>query len=97
VPCNVGHYLIWSRVPFLNVASIDARPLELYQTLGLWGFTGIMSEPPSHISDADRRAMRGASEHLHTFIVERFPEDEWETAWIVNPPVCHKYSYTSEN
>jgi hypothetical protein len=37
-----------------------------------------------------------ASHHTHQFVIAHWPEDQWEVAWFVNPPVgqtCYFLQY----
>ena len=38
-------------------------------------------------SDEEEELVRKAGDEIATFVKRRWNEDEWETAWFVNPPV----------
>lgn len=39
-------------------------------------------------TDEEEELVKRAGNEIHTFVKRRWNEDEWETAWFVNPPVC---------
>lgn len=58
--------------------------------IGVFGFTGAASSS----TDGEQTSSGDANEgrpgevgfELGTFVRERWTEDEWETAWFMNPP-----------
>ena len=46
-------------------------------------------------SEEEETMVKNAGKEVHEFVMRRWKEDEWETAWFVNPPVrfirrgCH--------
>lgn len=64
---------------------------------GLWGFTGADGSeepvpaagenPRTPVSDEEEKLLEEARHEFHVFVKNRWPEDDWECAWFVNPPV----------
>lgn len=57
--------------------------------LAEWGITKdnmITSAPPS---PEEAELLRCAASEVHRYVQNRWKEDEWETAWFVNPPVSN--------
>lgn len=60
--------------------------------LAEWGITLdklVRSATPSAL---ERSHLQRASSEVDTYVCQRWKEDEWETAWFVNPPVSHLVS-----
>lgn len=63
---------------------------------GLWGFTGVpprssgamYSDVAPGTSSTARSHILAAAHHTHQFVLAHWPENDWEVAWFVNPPVC---------
>jgi hypothetical protein len=53
-----------------------------------WGITidKLVRSPKG--TDEEEELVRQAGREIETFIKRRWTEQEWETAWFVNPPVC---------
>ena len=52
---------------------------------GLWGFTG---NDEIDIDDGKVIKYKTVSyKHVNTFVLQHWPENQWETAWFLNPPV----------
>jgi hypothetical protein len=43
-------------------------------------------------TEEEEKAVREAGVEVHQFIVATWKEQEWETAWFVNPPVSEVIS-----
>ena len=54
-----------------------------------WGVTleSLIRSPKG--TDEDGEMIRKMGEEVAKFVRRRWKESEWETAWFVNPPVCH--------
>ena len=103
VPPEISHYLIWTRLPVVHPALIHPSIESQVERHGLWGFTGI-DRPNSAEDDTAQNAayddvapgrsstarehILAATAHIYQFVLAHWPEDEWEVAWFVNPPVC---------
>ncbi|KAF8340554.1 uncharacterized protein EI90DRAFT_2966425 [Cantharellus anzutake] len=83
VPLDVTHFIIWSRVPFVHEMVTPYRIKDRVARDGLWGFTGGITQPKA--SDKDAHLIRQASIEIQMFVEQVWPEDEWETAWFMNP------------
>lgn len=46
-----------------------------------------MEEP----SDPVDIMMKSCGAHVHAYVLKKWPETTWETAWFVNPPVWYLY------
>ncbi|TFY54524.1 hypothetical protein EVJ58_g8810 [Rhodofomes roseus] len=89
VPNEVEHSLVWTRIPILPPELPPAIAPRLLQD-GLWGFTGSLT-PPTLAGHAarvleERVLLEAAASDVDTFVRRLWREDEWETAWFVNPP-----------
>lgn len=100
VPPEISHYLIWSRLPIVHPALVHPSVASQVERDGLWGFTGVIGQDESHndsvytdvapgTSPSARSHILAAAYHINQFVLEHWPEDDWEVAWFVNPPVCH--------
>ena len=100
VPPEISHYLVWSRLPIVHSALVHPSVKSQIDRDGLWGFTGgshdnnvaddgMYTDVAPGTSPSARSHILAASHHVHQFVLARWPEDEWEVAWFVNPPVCH--------
>jgi len=47
VPIDVEHSLVWTRVPFIDHSKYPPEVTRRFLRDGLWGFTGLLSPPPS--------------------------------------------------
>ncbi|KAG6336883.1 hypothetical protein ID866_2209 [Astraeus odoratus] len=68
--------------------SIDDLPsLEsCLQALADWGVTKEAMVYSPRGSDEEEEMVRNAGKEVSGFVRRRWPEDQWETAWFVNPP-----------
>ena len=93
----MSHFIIWSRVPAISSANIPLAVQSRVKEEGLWGFTGTEGgeepipppgiNPIPPVSDVEEKFLEDARHEFHVFVKRRWPEDEWECAWFVNPPV----------
>lgn len=87
------HFVVWTRVPLIHPATVPQRIWKRIERDGLWGFTGSdrIAEPKVVEGEDNRpevlQAVREAHVHFHKYVLAHWPEDDWETAWFVNPPV----------
>ncbi|EEB94056.1 hypothetical protein MPER_07200, partial [Moniliophthora perniciosa FA553] len=111
VPIDIEHTLIWTRVPIYHPEIVDPSIAARIAQDGIWGFTGLISPPPSPsmlpsclpalsewgvTEDKMIISPKGTPEEealvekvgveVNEFVKRRWNEDEWETAWFVNPP-----------
>jgi hypothetical protein len=94
---DVSHFIIWSRVPAISSANIPLAVQSRVKEEGLWGFTGTEGgeepipppgiDPIPAVSDVEEKFLEDARHEFQVFVKKRWPEDEWECAWFVNPPV----------
>ncbi|KZT55875.1 hypothetical protein CALCODRAFT_484410 [Calocera cornea HHB12733] len=87
VPADVVHFVVWSAVPLIGPGDLG----EAVERKGMWGFTGGAEHRPPAGEDEgkgeDRRGFGGESgEGITAFVKREWPEEEWETAWFMNPP-----------
>ncbi|KAG8904455.1 hypothetical protein FRB99_001715 [Tulasnella sp. 403] len=93
IPVNVKHFVVWTRVPIIHPAIVPTKIWARIERDGLWGFTGSdrVAEPkviPGEESGDDvLELVRRAHVEMHKYVLANWPEEEWETAWFVNPPV----------
>lgn len=101
VPLDVEHYVIWSRVPAISSANIPVAIQPLVKEDGLWGFTGTeggdeaIHPPgiePKVMTESEKVFFAEACHEFDKYVKQRWPEDAWECAWFVNPPVSAKNS-----
>ncbi|KAF7314621.1 hypothetical protein MKEN_00935800 [Mycena kentingensis (nom. inval.)] len=59
---------------------------ECLEALADWGVTKEKMIVSEKGTEAEEAAMRSAGRPVHEFVKTRWPEEEWETAWFVNPP-----------
>jgi hypothetical protein len=93
VPLDVRHFVFWTRVPIIHPEIVPHKIWEKIEVDGLWGFTGSDSKPsigPVNTSE-DMKELESLVEkarfQTNEFVKANWKEDEWETAWFVNPPV----------
>jgi len=76
-------------VPIVYPTLVPAHVFPRVQQDGLWGFTGGEPDPrwahPEKMTEQDH-IVQQAGRDVEDFVVARWPEDSWETAWFVNPP-----------
>lgn len=62
--------------------------LESYlPALADWGVTMDKLVRSPRASEAEETMVKSAGKEVHEFVKRRWNEDQWETAWFVNPPV----------
>jgi len=83
VPPDATHFIIWSRLPFIHEGITPYKVKDRVAQNGLWGFTGGITQPKA--KDKDVPLIRQASREIQKFVEKVWPEDQWETAWFVNP------------
>jgi len=88
VPPDATHFIIWSRLPFIHEGITPYKVKDRVAQNGLWGFTGGITQPKA--KDKDVPLIRQASREIQKFVEKVWPEDQWETAWFVNPLVRRK-------
>jgi hypothetical protein len=52
-----------------------------------WGVTEASLIRSTRGTEEEETAVREAGAEVHQFVVATWKEQEWETAWFVNPPV----------
>lgn len=93
VPTSVKHFVFWTRVPIIHPAIVSPKIWKRIEKDGLWGFTGSdrIAEPRKLPGEEDSeeilQLVRDAHKESHKFVLDKWPEDVWEVAWFVNPPV----------
>lgn len=110
IPLDVEHTIIWTRAPVIHEDLIPAAIFDRVEHDGLWGFTGLLSLPPSPLalpsslpvfSESDiprdkvnrsdvslagqKKIIPRAAKEVQGFVKRRWNEQQWETAWFVNP------------
>src|SRR5260370_28510491 len=88
VPLDITHFIIWSRLPFVHEEITPYKVKDRVAQDGLWGFTGGITQPQAN--DKDVPLIWKASQEIQTFVKKVWPEDQWETAWFMNPLVRHR-------
>lgn len=60
-----------------------------------WGVTmdNLIRTPKGTVEEEE--LVRRAGNEIATFVKRRWNEDEWETAWFVNPPVSRNFTIGS--
>lgn len=82
---------------FSGTLSPPPSPSKLEKSLPAlkeWGVTMdalVISPPPT---DAEKKMIDRAGCEVRRFVERRWREDEWETAWFVNPPVSVLCAYS---
>lgn len=66
--------------------SPSTLPLSL-PSLAEWGVTMSSLVRSSKGTEEEEEMVRQAGREVDAFVRNRWPEQEWETAWFVNPPV----------
>ena len=96
VPLDVKHFVFWTRVPIIHPAIVSPKIWKKVEIDGLWGFTGGAPESVANISqevsgaeesDDVEALIKQARFQTNEYVKANWREDEWETAWFVNPPV----------
>jgi hypothetical protein len=76
----------WTQLPLVPASQLTPELNEI----GVFGFTGASpladGEPTAPADVADEGRPGDVGFELGTFVRERWTEDEWETAWFMNPP-----------
>jgi hypothetical protein len=86
VPTHIKHYVIWSQLPVIHDDLIHESIRGRVAHDGLCGFTG-QEHPTAEKTDPDGELLKQGGLHVHTFVLDTWPESYWECAWFVNPPV----------
>ena len=60
---------------------------DCIDALSEWGVTLDKLKIPPTCNSEEEALIQEVGRELDIFIVERWPEDDWETTWFVNPPV----------
>ena len=60
---------------------------DCISALSEWGVTLDKLKIPPKCNSEDEALLQDVGRELVILIVGSWPEDEWETAWFVNPPV----------
>ena len=84
---RIGYYGVWG---FTGSVELPPPPSTLPDCIGAlseWGMTLDKLKIPPTCNSEDEALLQDVGRELGIFIVGRWPEDEWETAWFVNPPV----------
>jgi hypothetical protein len=66
--------------------------LACLPALSDWGVTEASLIRSTRGTEEEEKAVREAGVEVHQFIVATWKEQEWETAWFVNPPVSEVIS-----
>ena len=87
IAARLGQDGLWG---FTGLDSPPPSPSTLpscLPALADWGVTmdKLITSPKG--SDEEEELVRKAGDEIATFVKRRWNEDEWETAWFVNPPV----------
>ncbi|KIL55980.1 hypothetical protein M378DRAFT_173119 [Amanita muscaria Koide BX008] len=83
---RVGHYGLWG---FAGCSEPPQTPSTLPSLLGAlseWGITLDMLKIPPECSAEEEASLEETGKEIHAFIKNRWPQEEWETGWFVNPP-----------
>ncbi|THV03044.1 hypothetical protein K435DRAFT_827275 [Dendrothele bispora CBS 962.96] len=92
---NISHPSISKRLEqdglwgFTGSTSPPPSPSTLHlclPALAEWGITKDKMIVSPKASPGEEELVRKAGEHVREFVERRWTEDEWETAWFVNPP-----------
>ncbi|KAG8928552.1 hypothetical protein FRC02_006736 [Tulasnella sp. 418] len=96
IPLAVKHFVFWSKVPIIHPGLVHPKIWEQVGIDGLWGFTGSPEgrtrtpRPNKNKTDLDpeeeESLLKIAHHEVELFVKNNWNEDEWETAWFVNPP-----------
>lgn len=58
-----------------------------------WGITMDKLVRSERGTEEEEELVRRAKAEVHNFVKQRWAENEWETAWFVNPPVSLTYIF----
>ncbi len=61
--------------------------LACLPALSDWGITEASLIRSTRGTEEEETAVREAGSEVHKFVIATWKEQEWETAWFVNPPV----------
>ncbi|KZV89481.1 hypothetical protein EXIGLDRAFT_618136 [Exidia glandulosa HHB12029] len=91
VPFDVEHHIIWTRVPMVNEDLVPEALRQDVERSGIWGFSGGANMDPAlqafvGPSAAHRDAVRIVGARTNAFVQQYWREEDWETAWFINPP-----------
>ena len=64
-----------------------SKLLACLPALSDWGITESSLIRSARGTEEEETAVKAAGSEVHKFVVATWREQEWETAWFVNPPV----------
>ncbi|KAG9125411.1 hypothetical protein FRC07_007710 [Ceratobasidium sp. 392] len=86
VPPEIRHYVVWSRLPMTHPGIVPAQIWDQIVQDGLWGFSGSSYKPKgSGVASIDELVRQAGSE-VRAYVEAKWPAEEYEVAWFVNPP-----------
>ncbi|KAG8681828.1 hypothetical protein FRC08_015371 [Ceratobasidium sp. 394] len=86
VPPEIRHYVVWSRLPITHPGIVPAQIWDQIVQDGLWGFSGSSYKPKgSGVASIDELVRQAGSE-VRAYVEAKWPAEEYEVAWFVNPP-----------
>ncbi|KAG9099076.1 hypothetical protein FRC06_005675 [Ceratobasidium sp. 370] len=86
VPPEIRHYVVWSRLPITHPGIVPAQIWDRIVQDGLWGFSGSSYKPKgSGVASIDELVRQAGSE-VRAYVEAKWPAEEYEVAWFVNPP-----------
>ncbi|KAM0751835.1 hypothetical protein T439DRAFT_325025 [Meredithblackwellia eburnea MCA 4105] len=83
IPKDIKHWVAWTPLPILHEGRCEGTSISWEQasSRGLTGFSGDDKSLPGFGAGP-----QGPGSDIEAFVKERWSENEWETAWFVNPP-----------
>ncbi|CAE6366995.1 hypothetical protein BN14_06091 [Rhizoctonia solani AG-1 IB] len=87
VPPEIRHYVVWSRLPITHPRIVPAQIWDRIVQDGLWGFSGSTYKPKGSGDKSIDQLIRQAGAEVRTYVENKWPAEEYEVAWFVNPPV----------
>ncbi|EUC55428.1 phosphopantothenoylcysteine decarboxylase [Rhizoctonia solani AG-3 Rhs1AP] len=86
VPSEIRHYVVWSRLPITHPGIVPTEIWERVVQDGLWGFSGSEYKPKGSGDKLIDQLVRQAGAEVRTYVENKWPAEEYEVAWFVNPP-----------